>query len=102
MYQYFHGLVIREGTTGVPANEVKCLFEEVGWVRDVPEWQLEKFSLIMENATWAFTVWDQQRMVGMVRIISDKMMMATISDLIVSEDYRGRGIAKKTNRAVYG
>lgn len=95
MYQYFRGLTIREGTKGVPAKRVKQLFEEVGWSQGVPLWQEEKFSLIFENSTWAFTVWDQEEMVGMVRVVSDQIMMATIMDLVVSEPYRGKGLAHK-------
>ncbi|GEN52813.1 GNAT family N-acetyltransferase [Halobacillus faecis] len=95
MYQYYQGLTIREGTTGVPAERVKQLFEEVGWSRGGPAWQDEKFSLIFENSTWAFTVWEEERMVGMVRVVSDQIMMATIMDLAVSESYRGKGLAHK-------
>jgi ribosomal protein S18 acetylase RimI-like enzyme len=34
-------------------------------------------------------------MIGMVRVVSDKIMMATIMDLVVRSDYRGKGIGKK-------
>ena len=95
MYIYFNGLVIREGTEGVPADSVEALFENAGWARNTPSWQKEKFSLIFTNSTWAFTVWDQDKMIGMVRVISDKIMAANIMDLIVLKEYQGRGIGKK-------
>lgn len=95
MYQYYNGLVIREGVLGVPAEYVEALFHEAGWVRETPKWQKEKFTLMFENSTWAFTVWDQDRMIGMVRVISDQVMAANIMDLVVSKDYRGRGIGQK-------
>ncbi|TFE02349.1 GNAT family N-acetyltransferase [Jeotgalibacillus salarius] len=95
MYQYFNGLVIREGTKGIPAEEVEKLFQEAGWSRQIPDWQKEKFTLIFENSTWAFTVWDHDRMVGMIRVISDQVMAANIMDLVVSTDYRGSGVASK-------
>ncbi|OIU71837.1 GNAT family N-acetyltransferase [Rossellomorea aquimaris] len=95
MYQYYNGLIIREGTIGVPADAVEGLFKEAGWVRTTPRWQKEKFTLIFENSTWAFTVWDGNEMIGMVRVISDRIMAANIMDLVVSTDYRGRGIGKK-------
>jgi hypothetical protein len=44
MYQYFDGLVIREGTEGIPAEKVEKLFEDAGWARNTPDWQKEKFS----------------------------------------------------------
>jgi len=95
MYQYFNGLVIREGTEGVPAENVEALFQDAGWARNTPSWQMEKYSLIFTNSTWAFTVWDGEKMIGMVRVLSDKIMAATIMDLAVLSEYRGKGIGKK-------
>ncbi len=95
MYHYFNGLVIREGTEGVPADGVEDLFTDAGWARNTPAWQKEKFTLIFENSTWAFTVWDNNKMVGMVRVISDKIMAANIMDLVVLSGYRGKGTGKK-------
>ena len=56
MYQYYNGLIIREGTEGVPARQVEVLFKNAGWARDIPSWQKEKYALIFQNSTWAFTV----------------------------------------------
>lgn len=100
MYQYFNGLVIREGTEGIPADYVESLFKDAGWATNIPSWQKEKYSLIFKNSTWAFTVWDGETMIAMVRVISDKIMAANIMaanimDLVVSSDYRGKGIGKK-------
>jgi len=95
MYQYFNGLVIREGTEGISADYVEALFEDAGWARNTPSWQKEKFSLIFNNSTWAFTVWSHYKMIGMVRVISDKIMAATILDLVVLSEYRRKGIGKK-------
>ncbi|MBM6619590.1 GNAT family N-acetyltransferase [Bacillus suaedaesalsae] len=95
MYQYFHGLIIREGTHGIPADKVKKLFEDAGWMRINPEWQDEKYQLIFENSTCAYTVWDGEEMIGMIRVISDQITIATIADLVVRSTHRGQGIAKK-------
>ena len=95
MYQYFNGIVIREGTEGVPAECVETLFKDAGWAMNTPSWQQEKFSLIFNNSTWAFTVWDNNKMIGMVRVISDQIMAANIMDLVVLSEYRGKGIGKK-------
>lgn len=58
-------------------------------------WQKEKYTLIFQNSTWAFTVWDVDRMVAMVRVISDKIMAANIMDLVVLSEYKGRGIGRR-------
>lgn len=90
VYQYFNGLVIREGTNGIPAESVEALFEDAGWARNTPTWQKEKYSLIFKNSTWAFTVWDHNQMIGMVRVLSDQIMEANIMDLVVLSEYRGK------------
>lgn len=95
MYQYFNGLVIREGTEGIQVDDIEVLFNDAGWVRNTPTWQKEKFSLIFKNSTWAYTVWDNNKIVAMVRVISDKIMYANILDLLVLSEYRGKGIGKK-------
>jgi len=96
MYIYHHGLIIREGTTGLKTESIKELFTDAGWHNSSrPKWQDEKFQIMFENSTWAFTVWNHEEMIGMVRVISDKVMMATIMDLIVRSDYRNKGIGKK-------
>ncbi|MDF2066853.1 GNAT family N-acetyltransferase [Bacillus sp. Cr_A10] len=95
MYLYFNGLIIREGTEGVPAQYVEQLFEDAGWARNTPDWQKEKFPLIFNNSTWAFTVWKENKMIAMIRVISDQIMVANILDLVVLSEYRGTGIGKK-------
>ncbi|WP_096155021.1 MULTISPECIES: GNAT family N-acetyltransferase [Bacillus] len=95
MYQYYNGFVIREGTEGVPSESVEELFQDAGWARETPEWQKEKYTLIFQNSTWAFTIWDRDQMVGMIRVISDKIMAANIMDLVVHSRYRGQGLGQK-------
>lgn len=95
MYQYFHGFIIREGTEGVPAEQVHQLFLDAGWAGKVPEWQKEKYTLMFKYSTWAFTVWKEEQMIAMVRVMSDRVMAATIMDLIVHSDFRSKGIGRK-------
>lgn len=96
MYIYHNGLIIREGTSSVPAYAIKALFEDAGWSNDnIPSWQIEKFTIAFENSTWAFTIWDEEEMIAMVRVISDGIMIANIVNLVVKCEYRGKGLGKK-------
>lgn len=95
MYIYYNHLIIREGTEGIPPEKIHQLFVNAGWSsHDLPIWQMEKYALSLKNSTWAFTVWDKEEMIGMVRVISDLVMYANILDLVVLDTYRGRGIGK--------
>jgi len=96
LYTYFNGFIIREGVDGLDESSLKALYIDAGWVGDnTPKWQDEKFKLVFENSTWAFTVWNDEELVGMVRVLSDKIMFATILDLIIKHPYRKQGIGQK-------
>lgn len=96
MYQYYKGLIIREGADGIKGDIIKKMYNEVGWVSvNQPLWLDEKYEICFKNSSWVFTVWDKEDMIAMVRVVSDRVMTATIQDLAVKEEYRGKGIGKK-------
>jgi ribosomal protein S18 acetylase RimI-like enzyme len=96
MYQYYRGLIIREGADGLKSDMIKRMYTEVGWVAsNQPQWQDEKYEICFKNSSWVFTVWDNEDIIAMVRVVSDRVMTATIQDLAVREAYRGKGIGKK-------
>ena len=86
MYDYYKGYLIREGTEGIDGARLRELYEAVGWCNtSLPAWQNEKFEIAMKNSVWAFTVWDKDILIGMVRVVSDRVMVASIQDLIILE-----------------
>ncbi len=96
MYDYYKGFVIREGTDGIAGAKLRALYEAVGWCSsDLPDWQNEKFEIAIKNSTWAYTVWDGDALIGMVRVVSDRVMVASLQDLIILEKYRKMGLGKK-------
>lgn len=96
MYEYYKGFIIREGSYGIKTELIKKIYTEVGWTSlSQPLWQDEKYEICFKNSAWVFTVWDKEDMIAMVRVVSDKVMTATIQDLAVLEEYQGKGIGKK-------
>lgn len=96
MYEYFKGYVIREGNEGIRGEQLRELYQDAGWISEnLPIWQNEKFEYALKNSAWAFTVWHKEELVGMVRVISDKVMFASIQDLIVKQKHRKKGIGTK-------
>lgn len=95
MYQYYKGILIREGTEGIPSQQLRELYEKMGWCSpSMPQWQNEKFSIALRNSAWAFTVWDREMLAGMVRVVSDKVMVASLQDLMLLPEYRGKGLGQ--------
>ena len=65
MYQYYKGVLIREGTEGVASRQLRELYEKTGWCSlGMPQWQNEKFTVALRNSAWAFTVWDKENTCG--------------------------------------
>lgn len=96
MYEYFKGYIIREGTEGITGDKLRTLYVQTGWVSPTTSnFQNEKLEIALRNSAWAFTVWDKEKVIAMVRVVSDKVMVATIQDLIVKEEYRHQGIGTK-------
>ncbi len=96
MYQYYKGFIIREGTEGISGDLLKELYISVGWANALlPSWLNEKFEIALRNSAWAYTVWDDERLIGLIRIVSDKVMVATVLDLVIHPDYQGKGIGSK-------
>lgn len=95
MYIYYKGLIIREGTDGIKGELLRELYTEIGWCsKNLPIWQNEKFEIALNNSAWAYSVWDGENLVGYVRVVSDKVMVASIQDLMVKKEYRKQGIGK--------
>lgn len=95
MYQYYKGLLIREGTEGIEPELLREIYEKIGWCsKELPRLQNEKFTEALRNSAWGFTVWDKEELVGMVRVVSDKVMTASIQDLMILPEYRKRGLGR--------
>lgn len=96
MYEYFKAYVIRTGTDGISGEKLRQLYLAVGGINDfLPNWQNEKFEIALKNSAWAFTVWKENDLIGLVRIVSDKIMFASIHDLMVKGEHRKKGIGRK-------
>lgn len=74
------------------------MFYSVGW--EGPEATpnpdiLQKFNVPFINSTLVISAWDKERLVGAVRVLSDKVIRSVIYDLVVDPEYQGKGIGKE-------
>ena len=73
-------------------EQVQELFLSVDWVSgNYPE---RLYKALMNSST-VLTVWDDEKLVGLVRVLDDTEMLAQIHYVLVHPDYQGRGIAGK-------
>ena len=73
-------------------KQVQELFLSVNWVSGKYPERLYK---ALMNSSTVLTVWDDEKLVGLTRVLDDTEMLAQIHYVLVHPDYQGRGIAGK-------
>jgi len=80
----------------LPCKQLHKLFISVGW-SDGSESadMIENYNIPFINSTLVISAWENGRLIGVVRVLSDKMFRSIIYDLIVLPEYQGKGIGKE-------
>jgi ribosomal protein S18 acetylase RimI-like enzyme len=73
-------------------RQVQELFLSIGWVSGQYPTRLHK--ALMHSST-VLTAWDEDRLVGLIRVLDDSEMVAYMHYVLVHSDYQGCGIARK-------
>ena len=68
------------------------LFNQVGWSEETSD--LDRLQLMVENSQIVVTAWDEGKMIGFARCVTDYVFNGQINNVIVDQGYRGRGIGK--------
>ena len=71
-------------------EQVQHLFLAVNWVSGKYPERLYK---ALMNSSTVLTVWDDEKLVGLIRVLDDTEMLAQIHYVLVHPDYQGKGIA---------
>lgn len=78
----------------VPTAEQVCtLYERSGLPR--PTNDKERIQKMFENSSLVVTAWDNEKLAGVCRSITDWVWCCYLSDLAVDPDYKKEGIGKK-------
>ena len=73
-------------------EQIQQLFLSVNWISgNYPE---RLYNALIHSST-VLTVWDDDRLVGLTRVLDDTQMLAQIHYVLVHPDYQGQGIASK-------
>jgi len=75
----------------IPPRSLRELYEHVGWSRPANE---EKLREVLEAGP-AVGEWDDERLVGFVRALSDGHLAAYVEDVMVHHDYRRGGVGER-------
>lgn len=80
-------------------EQVQQLFLSVGWISGKYPERLYK---ALMNSSTVLTVWDDEKLVGLTRVLDDTEMLAQIHYVLVDPAYQGKGIAGKQALAGVG
>ena len=73
-------------------EQVQQLFLSVNWISGKYPERLYK---ALMNSSTVLTVWDDQKLIGLTRVLDDSEMLARIHYVLVDPAYQGMGIAGK-------
>lgn len=71
-------------------EQVEKLFLSVGWTSGNYPKRLYK---ALMNSSTVLTAWDEEELVGLIRVLDDTEMLAQIHYVLVRPDHQGKGIA---------
>ena len=73
-------------------EQVQQLFLSVNWISGKYPERLYK---ALMNSSTVLTVWDDEKLIGLTRVLDDTAMLAQIHYVLVDPAYQGHGIAGK-------
>lgn len=85
----------------LPVEQLHHLFFLAGWAGSdiTPDPDILKvFNIPFINSTLVISVWDNERLIGTVRVLSDKIIRSVIYDLVIDPEYQNKGIGKELVR----
>jgi len=93
-------IIYNDTKKDLPCEELQKMFVAVGWSdnSETPPDVLKNFNKPFINSTIVISAWDNEKLVGAVRVLSDKMFRSVIYDLLVLPDYQNKGIGKEMIR----
>lgn len=83
----------------LPSDQLHHLFMLVGWCVGPETLDMQKnFNLPFINSTLAVSAWNNERLIGAVRVLSDKVIRSIIYDLLVDPEYQNKGVGSELVR----
>ncbi len=81
----------------LPCKPLYDIFMAVGWAdaTKTTDEMIANFNKPFVNSTIVLSAWDDDRLIGCVRVLSDTMFRSVIYDLAVLPEYQGQGVGKE-------
>jgi GNAT superfamily N-acetyltransferase len=88
----------------LPPEQLHKLFVAVGWSDGMETLDMiqKGYSIPWVNSTLVISAWDNERLIGTVRVLSDTMFRSIIYDLMVLPEHQNKGIGKELVKRCIG
>lgn len=73
--------------------DIEHLYQDAGWFAYTND--LDKLQRAFENSSLVVSAWENDELVGVIRVISDNNTIAYIQDILVLESHKRAGIGTK-------
>lgn len=84
---------IREGLDGLSASRIATLFRRAPLLR--PTGDLKALERAFEQSQLVLAAWQDDRLVGLARVLTDGAYHSMLADLAVEPDVQGLGLGKR-------
>ncbi|MCL1831461.1 MAG: GNAT family N-acetyltransferase [Oscillospiraceae bacterium] len=92
-------IIYNDTKKDLPVEQLHHLFYSADWTSTETSQEdpniLKNFNIPFINSTLVISAWENERLIGAVRVLSDKFIRSVIYDLVVDPKYRNMGIAKE-------
>ncbi len=78
--------------TAFPYASLRVLYESVGWSTYLKD--IESFEAMFPASLAVYGAYDDDRLIGIVRLVGDNAHILYIQDIIVNPEYQARGVGK--------
>ena len=73
-------------------EDLQSLFQQADWARRRTPLDIQQ---MLDQSQLTLGVWDDDRLIGFARVVTDDLYRAWIEDIVVDHTYRKRGIASR-------
>ena len=91
-------IIYNDKKKDLPCEQLEALFISAGWSDGSDSSKSLYFNAPFINSTLVISAWDGELLVGVVRVLSDKIIRSVIHDLVVLPKYKNKGIGKELVR----
>lgn len=74
-------------------DEIKNLYQDAGWTSYTKD--LPKLKEALESSLMVISAWDEEKLIGLIRVIGDGLIIIYIQDILVLNSYKRKRIGSK-------